>query len=96
MDKSRRLAYSSARRGQSEYMAMIAENQIRSDYSPVVAMRLEAGGKVWRISKLGPGHFVPSKHIEIPAGPGEIVMTVEGQERAMESSHPQRRLPVRQ
>jgi hypothetical protein len=60
---------------------MIVENQIRSDYSPIVAMRLEAAGKVWRIAKLGPDHFVPVDRAQIPAGRGEIVMTVDGQER---------------
>ena len=60
---------------------MIAETEVRSDYSPIVAMRLEAGGKVWRIAKLGPDYFVPVDRVEIPAGRGEIVMTVDGQER---------------
>jgi hypothetical protein len=62
-------------------MAMISDKEIRTDYSPIVAMRLEANGKVWGIAKLGPDHFVPIDRVEIPAGRGEIIMTVDGEER---------------
>jgi hypothetical protein len=62
-------------------MAMISDAQIRTDYSPIVSMRLEANGKVWPIAKLGPDHFVPIDRGEIPAGRGQIIMTVDGQER---------------
>ncbi len=72
---------------------MIAENEIRSDYSPIVAMWLETAGKVWRIAKLGPDHFVPIDRAEIPAGRGEIVMTVDGQERRWKVTIPNDVLP---
>jgi hypothetical protein len=62
-------------------MAMIADKDIRSDYSPIVSMRLEANGQVWKIAKLGPDHFVPVGHPQIPACNGVIVMVVDGQER---------------
>lgn len=60
---------------------MITDKDIRTDYSPIVAMRFEADGNVWGIAKLGPDHFVPIDRVKIPAGRGEIIMTVEGQER---------------
>ncbi len=60
---------------------MIADTEIRSDYSPIVSMRLEANGQVWPIAKLGPDHFVPVDHLQIPACDGVIVMIVDGHER---------------
>jgi hypothetical protein len=63
---------------------MIADTEIRSDYSPIVSMRLEANGEVLPIAKLGPDHFVPAHRFQMPACDGVIVMTVEGQERRWE------------
>jgi hypothetical protein len=60
---------------------MIADKEIRSDYSPIVSMRLEANGQVRRIAKLGPDHFVPADPFEMPACTGVIIMTVDGNER---------------
>lgn len=60
---------------------MIADTEIRSDYSPIVSMWLEANGQVWPIAKLGPDHFVPVGRPQIPTCNGVIIMSVDGHER---------------
>jgi hypothetical protein len=80
MDSLRRLAYSSARGIASEYI-MIADRDVRSDYSAEVRLQLEAQGKVWPLAKMGRGHIVPSAPIELPPCDAVVMMTVDGSER---------------
>lgn len=54
---------------------------IRFDYSSDVLLHLEVAGLSWAIAKMGPDHFVPAKRFELPPCTGEIVMTVDEQER---------------
>lgn len=56
-------------------------NEIRSNYSSDVRLRLEVAGHSWPIAKLGPDHFVPAERFELEPCTGEIIMTVDQQER---------------
>ncbi|QDT47441.1 hypothetical protein Pan258_14760 [Symmachiella dynata] len=60
---------------------MIDESDIRPHYSAEVQLFLEANGQSWRLAKVGPGRIVPRDKIELEAGPAEILMIVDGQER---------------
>lgn len=53
---------------------------LRTDYSPDIRLRLEADGRSWPVSKLGPDHFVPSQEIELQPCNGQIVMSIDGEE----------------
>lgn len=55
--------------------------ELRTNYSAVIHLRLEAMGKCWPVSKLGPDCFFPSKPLELDPCHAEIVMTVDGEER---------------
>lgn len=44
-------------------------------------MRLEAGGRSWRVAKLCSDHFVPAERFDLEARTAEIVLTVDGKER---------------
>jgi hypothetical protein len=60
---------------------MIADNDIRSDYSAVVRLELEADGRTWPLAKMGRGHVVPASKIELPPCDAVVIMTVDGSER---------------
>jgi hypothetical protein len=62
-------------------MDMIGESDIRSDYSADVRLYLVVGERSWRLSAIGPDHFVPREPIELQPCQGEIVMTVDREER---------------
>ena len=55
--------------------------EIQSEYSSDVRLRLEAAGHSWPIAKIGPDHFVPAERFQLAPCTGEIVMTVDEQER---------------
>ena len=59
----------------------MVDMEIRFDYSSDVLLRLEVAGLSWPIAKIGPDHFVPAKRFELAPCTGEIVMTVDEQER---------------
>lgn len=60
---------------------MIADSQIKFDYSSEVRMWLEADGQTWPIAKLGPDHFVPAIRFDLTPCEGEIVMMVDSDQR---------------
>jgi hypothetical protein len=60
---------------------MIADNDVRSDYSAKVRLRLEAEGKTWPLAKIGKDHIVPAAKIELPPCDAVVIMTVDGDER---------------
>ena len=60
---------------------MIADKDIRSDYSAVVSLRLEAEGQSWPLAKMGKDHVVPAVRIELPPCDAVVVLTVDGDER---------------
>jgi hypothetical protein len=60
---------------------VIADKDIRSDYSAEVRLRLEAQGKSWPLAKIGKNHVVPAGELELPPCDAVIVMTVDGNER---------------
>jgi hypothetical protein len=67
-------------RNRSEYI-MIANRDIRSDYSADVRLQPEAQGQVWPLAKIGRDRIVPSEAIELPPCDAVVVMTVDGSER---------------
>jgi hypothetical protein len=60
---------------------MIADKDIRSDYSAEVHLQLEAEGRVWPLAKIGKDHIVPAEKLELPPCDAVVVMTVDGSER---------------
>jgi hypothetical protein len=60
---------------------VIADKDIRSDYSAVVRLELEAEGRTWPLAKIGRGHVVPVDKIELPPCDAIVVMKVDGSER---------------
>jgi hypothetical protein len=60
---------------------MIADKDIRSDYSAVVSLRLEVEGQSWPLAKMGKDHVVPAARIELPPCDAVVVLTVDGDER---------------
>ena len=65
---------------------MIADRDIRSDYSADVRLQLEAQGQVRPLAKIGRDHIVPSGAIELPPCDAVVVMTVDGSEREKKGS----------
>jgi len=60
---------------------MIAEKDIRSDYSAEVRLQMEAQGRIWPLAKIGKDHVVPAGQIELPPCDAVVIMTVDGSER---------------
>jgi hypothetical protein len=60
---------------------MIADQDIRSDYSADVRLRLEAEGRTWPLAKMGKNHVVAACPIELPPCDAVVILTVDGAER---------------
>jgi hypothetical protein len=60
---------------------MIADKDVRSDYSAAVRLYLEAEGQTWPLAKMGRNHVVPACRIDLPPCDAVVVMTVDGAER---------------
>jgi len=55
-------------------------SELKTNYSAEIRLRLEADGKSWPISKLGPDGFFPTHPLELDPCAAEIIMTVDGDE----------------
>ena len=60
---------------------MISESDIKTHYSSDVRLFLSVGDRSWRLSAIGPDHFVPRDSIDLKPCHGEVIMTVDGDER---------------
>jgi len=60
---------------------MIADRDVRSDYSADVRLDLEAQGQIWPLAKIGRDRIVSAEKIELPPCDAVVVMIVDGYER---------------
>ncbi len=53
----------------------------RRTCSTVVELHLEVGGRVVDLAQIGPDDVIANDPIDLPPGPAEVVMHVDGQQR---------------
>ncbi len=54
---------------------MIASN---GSHSALVTMELHAEGRIVRLTQLGGDFAIPAEAVDLPPGPGEVVVSIDG------------------